>query len=119
MEMGAVAAFSGDLAVIETAYLAMERAIPHDLEACCEADVAYHRGIITASHNIVLKNLIGTIETALKASFLLTTSLMEDQARTLSVHKEVLNCIRFRDAGGARIAMNLLLDVAAQDLGRA
>ena len=57
-------------------------------------------------------------KTALKATFMLTTSLMEDQARTLSVHKAVLDCIRFRDTAGARNAMNRLLDVAAEDLVR-
>ena len=98
--------------------MGMERAIPDDLEACCEADVAFHRGIIAASHNIVLKSLVGTIETALKASFRLTTSLMENQTRTLSVHKDVLESIRLRDTAGARSAMNRLLDVAAHELSR-
>jgi GntR family transcriptional regulator, galactonate operon transcriptional repressor len=110
---------AADLAAVEAAYLAMKRAIPSNLDACCDADLAFHRSIIAASHNIVLKSLIGTIETALKASFLLTTSLMENQSRTLAVHKDVMDCIRFRDIAGARSKMNHLLDLAQQDLGRA
>jgi GntR family transcriptional regulator, galactonate operon transcriptional repressor len=43
---------------------------------------------------------------------------MEDQARTLSVHKAVLDAIRYRDTAGARGAMNRLLDLAAEDLVR-
>jgi GntR family galactonate operon transcriptional repressor len=117
-ELAARRGSAADLAEIEGAYLGMEAAIPSDLDACCEADLAFHRGVIAASHNIVLRSLIGTIETALKATFMRTTSLMEDQARTLSVHKAVLDAIRFRDSAGARGAMNRLLDVAAEDLVR-
>jgi DNA-binding FadR family transcriptional regulator len=115
-ELAARRGTAADLAAIEAAYLAMERAIPHDLEACCDADLAFHRSIITASHNVVLRGLIGTIEAALRASFLITTQLMENQVRTLSVHKDVLEKIRLRDTAGARHAMNRLLDVAADDL---
>lgn len=117
-ELAARRGSAADLAGIEAAYLGMESSIPHDLDACCEADLAFHRGVIAASHNIVLRSLIGTIETALKATFMLTTSLMEDQARTLSVHKAVLDAIRYRDTAGARGAMNRLLDLAAEDLVR-
>jgi DNA-binding FadR family transcriptional regulator len=115
-ELAARRGTAADLALIEAAYLAMERAIPHNLEACCDADLAFHGSIISASHNVVLRGLIGTIEAALRASFLITTRLMENQVRTLSVHKDVLEKIRFRDTAGARDAMNRLLDVAADDL---
>ena len=71
-----------------------------------------------ASRNLVLRNLIGTIETALSASFLLTTRLMENQAKTLSVHKAVLESVRVRDTAGARSAMNRLLDLAEEDYRR-
>ena len=117
-ELAAHRGTAADLAAVEAAYLAMERAIPSNLDACCEADLAFHRSIIAASHNIVLKSLIGTIETTLKASFLLTTSLMENQSRTLAVHRDVMDCIRFRDAAAARSKMNHLLDLAQHDLGR-
>jgi DNA-binding FadR family transcriptional regulator len=117
-ELAAQRGTAADLAAIEAAYLGMERAIPLNLDACCDADLAFHRGIIAASRNIVLQSLIGAIETALRASFLLTTSLMENQSRTLAVHKNVMDCIRFRDTAGARASMNHLLDLAQQDLGR-
>jgi GntR family transcriptional regulator, galactonate operon transcriptional repressor len=107
-----------DVAAIEAAYLGMERAIPHDLAACCESDLAFHRALVDASRNIVLRNLIGTIETALSASFQLTTRLMENQAKTLSVHKAVLEAVRIRDTAGARAAVSRLLDVAEEDYRR-
>ena len=96
----------------------MERAIPHDPDACCEAGLAFHRAVVAASRNAVLTGLIGTIEAALRASFLLTTSLMDNQAKTLSVHKAVLESIRVRDTAGARSAVNRLLDVAEEGYRR-
>jgi GntR family transcriptional regulator, galactonate operon transcriptional repressor len=117
-ELAARRGTARDFDAIEAAYLGMERAIPHDLAACCESDLAFHRALVDASHNIVLRNLIGAVETALRASFLLTTSLMENQARTLSVHKAVLESVRVRDTAGARSAMNRLLDLAEEDYRR-
>jgi GntR family galactonate operon transcriptional repressor len=117
-ELAARRGTARDFDAIEAAYLGMERAIPHDLAACCESDLAFHRALVDASRNIVLRNLIGAVETALRASFLLTTSLMENQARTLSVHKAVLESVRVRDTAGARSAMNRLLDLAEEDYRR-
>ena len=117
-ELAARRGTEADLAAIEAAYRGMERAIPHDLAGCCEADLAFHRAVVAASRNIVLTSLIGTIEAALRASFLLTTSLMQNQAKTLSVHKAVLECIRTHDTAGARAAVGRLLDVAEDDLRR-
>ena len=117
-ELAARRGTAEDFDAIETAYLGMERAIPHDLAACCESDLAFHRALVDASRNIVLRNLIGAVEAALRASFLLTTSLMENQARTLSVHKAVLESVRARDTAGARSAMNRLLDLAEEDYRR-
>ena len=44
---------AADLAAIGAAYLGMEAAIPHDMDLCCDADLAFHRGTVAASHNIV------------------------------------------------------------------
>jgi GntR family galactonate operon transcriptional repressor len=117
-ELAARRATAADLHAIEAAYLGMARAIPHDLAACCEADLAFHRALVGASHNIVLRSLIGTIEAALRASFLLTTSLMDNQAKTLGVHKAVLESVRVRDTAGARAAVSRLLDLAEEDYRR-
>jgi GntR family galactonate operon transcriptional repressor len=117
-ELGARRGTEWDFQAIEAAYLGMERAIPHDLASCCESDLAFHRPMVAASRNPVLENLIGTIETALSASFLLTNSLIENQAKTLSVHKAVLESVRVGDTAEARAAMNRLLDLAEEDYRR-
>jgi DNA-binding FadR family transcriptional regulator len=117
-ELAARRGAAQDFDAIEAAYLGMESAIPHDLAACCKSDLAFHRAVVGASRNVVLRNLISAVETALGASFLLTTSLMENPVRTLSVHKAVLESVRARDTAGARSAMNRLLDLAEEYYGR-
>lgn len=116
-ELAARRGTASDLAAIETAFEDMRRAIPHDVPGVCRADLAFHRSVIAASHNVVLKGLIGTLEAALSASFLETNRLMEAQSRALAAHHCVVEAIRARDTAGARDAMNRLLDIAADDLG--
>ena len=105
-----------EVADIEAAYFAMRDALPHHIVACCAADLAFHAAIMQASHNAVLQQLIGTIEAALEHLFRLTTANGASHERTLSAHHRVLDCIRLRDAAGARGAMEALLNVAAADL---
>lgn len=115
-ELAARRGTGSDLAAIEAAFNAMRDSIPHDLDGVCRADLAFHRSVIAASHNVVLKGLIGMLEAALSASFLVTNRLMEAQSRALAAHQAVLEAIRMRDTAGARAAMNRLLDIAADDL---
>jgi DNA-binding FadR family transcriptional regulator len=115
--LAAKRATAADLAGIEQAYLGMERNLRTNLEACCEADLNFHVSVIAASHNIVLKGLTGTIEAALRATFAITNrQLATAQSRALSAHKAVFECVRMRDADGARLATIELLEIAARDL---
>lgn len=115
-ELAARRATGADLAVIEGAYEAMAAGIPHDPAMVCQGDLAFHKAVIAASHNVVLRGLVGTLEAALRATFQITTPLMEAQSRALSAHKTVLEAVRIRDTAGARVAMDRLLDIAADDL---
>lgn len=115
-EIAARRATGGDLAEIERALDGMRDNIPHNLCAVCQADLAFHKGVIAASHNVVLKGLVGMLEAALRATFIITNPLMEAQSRALSAHAGVYEAIRMRDTAGARAAMNRLLDIAADDL---
>ena len=115
-ELAARRASSADLAAIETAFAAMSAAVPEDFDGYCKADLAFHRAVIAASHNVVLRGLAGLMEAALNASLAITNTFMERQARALAVHGRVLETIRTRDTAGARSAMGRLLDLAAEDL---
>ena len=116
--LAAKRATAADLARIEQAYLGMELNLRTNLEACCEADLKFHVSVIAASHNFVLKGLTGTIEAALRATFTITNRLASAQSRALSAHRAVFECVRMRDAEGARLATIELLEIAARDLDR-
>jgi DNA-binding FadR family transcriptional regulator len=94
----------------------MRAALPTDLPACCESDLAFHAGVIAAATTSCCGHSIGTIEAALRSSFLITGELMRAPNKAIDAHHEVLECIRLRDPAGARRAMNQLLDIAAEDL---
>jgi len=109
-------ASSGDLAVIESAYVAMCAAPEHDLAACLDADVRFHGGILRASRNPVFANLANMLAAALKFSFRLTTSATANYQRTLSAHGDVLEAIRLRREVDAEQQMRALIDIASLDL---
>ncbi|MEQ1954621.1 FadR/GntR family transcriptional regulator [Mesorhizobium sp. CN2-181] len=117
-ELAARRATAADLAEIERALVGMRNNISHNLNAVCQADLAFHKSVIVASHNVVLKGLVGMLGIALRATFLVTNAnpLMDAQSRALSAHVAVLEAIRVRDTAGARSSMNRLLDIAADDL---
>ena len=66
--LAAERATAADLARIEAAYLAMARSLPADLDACCAADLDFHAEILRATHNLVFRQLIGTMGAALGAT---------------------------------------------------
>jgi GntR family transcriptional regulator, galactonate operon transcriptional repressor len=115
--LAAERATAADLALIEAAYLAMARGLPADLDACCAADLDFHAAILRATHNLVFRQLVGTIGAALGATMRLSTELSRSYASTLDVHREVLEAIRLRDPAAAEARMRSLIDVARRDLG--
>lgn len=107
-----------DIAPIEEAYRAMQRAKDAgDFVTFNEADIAYHQALLRASKNAVFQQLSNTIGTALAYSFRLTTERARDPGASIANHGEVIVCIRERDPAGAYAAMERLLDIAIIDLG--
>ncbi len=118
-ELAAVRATAADVVLIEEAWTRMRKAMADDLAACSEADLALHRGVIEASHNLVLQGFIGTLQAALRASFLATNQRTECHDQSIEAHGSIVACIRDRDPAGARAAMGRVLDLADQELHRA
>ena len=114
--LAAERATAADLARIEAAYLAMARSLPADLDACCAADLDFHAEILRATHNLVFRQLIGTMGAALGATMRLSTRLSQAYEATLHVHRDVLEAIRLRDPQAAEARMRALLDLARHDL---
>ena len=113
-ELAAEKAVPSDLEALETACAAMEKAIPTS-EAAIEADVAFHRAILTACHSDLLLQLGTLIGVGLLTSFRISTRFYPV---SLPHHRPVLNAIRHRRPAEARTAMHTLLAETLADIDR-
>lgn len=92
-----------ELARIEAAYNAMDASA--DLEAWSEADLAFHKAVLYATHNELMASLFSVIETALGSYFQLSASIAGNFKYSLPRHKKVFEAIRRRQPEVAREAM--------------
>ena len=105
-----------DLQLLAAALQAME-ASEGDVEGWMEADIAFHRALIGATHNpffiALLEPVIDRLREAIKASF------DSEGARTgLACHAAILARIRDRDPFGAHDAMLATLNDSAERVKR-
>jgi DNA-binding FadR family transcriptional regulator len=104
---------------IERFYGAMAAALPNDVEACCQHDLALHEGIIGAAGNIFLSRFAGVIRVALLSLFRISANARESYTNSLAEHWAVVEAIRRRSPGDAERAMRVLLRGTARDLAPA
>ncbi|WP_116204201.1 FadR/GntR family transcriptional regulator [Amycolatopsis circi] len=113
--MAAERATAEDLAALESALDAMVDA--PDLEASVEADLAFHRGLLTAAHN----NFLLQIERVIAIGLAERDKLVHSAGPTddpVPSHRRVLDAIAARDPVGAETAMLDLLVKSAADAKR-
>ena len=113
-ELAAETAGSSDLEALEAACTAMEQADPTS-EAAVEADVAFHRAILTACHSDLLLQLGTLIGVGLVTSFRISTRFYPI---SLPHHRPVLTALRHRHPADARAAMQTLLTETFADIER-
>ena len=71
------------------------------------ADALFHRAILRASNNELLTALEGVIFSALLSSIKITNDdPLDNRARSLPLHREILEAIEAKDADKARTAMH-------------
>jgi DNA-binding FadR family transcriptional regulator len=114
--LAAMRATPGELDRIRDAYNGMVASLPHDPEACCHHDLAFHENIMNAAHNIVLRRLAAAIRTALLVLFKTSSAKRESYENSLAEHGAVAVAIGNRDPAGAMSAMRALLAGTARDL---
>lgn len=115
-ELAAQRASLTDLTKIEDALRRMESAVAEDLQEVSDADLAFHRGVMDASGNVVLQRIGRTLEAVLGAAMMITNKVTDTPTLALEAHRDILDAIRMRDAEGARSAVNAMLDIAQKDL---
>jgi DNA-binding FadR family transcriptional regulator len=105
-----------DLAALADALDAMD-APDDEASHAVEADLAFHRALLTASHNELLQRMDSVIATGLAYRDRLVHGFGHTRDPAPS-HRAVLDAVRAQDAGAAEAAMRTLLDQAGRDLGK-
>ncbi|GAA2079513.1 FadR/GntR family transcriptional regulator [Streptomyces albiaxialis] len=104
-----------DLAALDAALAAMAEADDGAPEAV-EADLAFHRALLAASHNELLERMEMVISTGLAARDRIVHGPGHHPVDPVPSHRAVLEAVRAGDPEAAETAMRDLLAQAAQDL---
>jgi DNA-binding FadR family transcriptional regulator len=113
--MAAARATPEDLAKMESAFEAMETAAK-DLDSRVEADLLFHLAVLEGTRNGFMRPFGALIQTALRASFRLTSSNSVAYQRTLTLHRAVLEAIKSRNGQKAEAAMLMVLAQTSRDI---
>ncbi|MGW1542108.1 FadR/GntR family transcriptional regulator [Streptomyces sp. NPDC002309] len=105
-----------DLAALEGALAAMEQE-GSDAAHAVDADLAFHRALLAATHNELLERMEMVIESGLAHRDRIVHS-SPHSGDPVPAHRAVLDAVRDRDARAAEAAMRALLDQAGRDLAR-
>ena len=110
--LAAVRRTDEDLAVMRAALAEMED--PAGPEAIVLADLAFHRGLLLATHNDLLQRMELVIQTALRSRDELVHQ-SEGVENSAPAHRTVLEAVEGGDMQAAKTAMEQLLALAVQD----
>ncbi|MER5509583.1 FCD domain-containing protein [Streptomyces sp. NPDC002766] len=104
-----------DVAALDAALEAMDQ----DASAAhaVEADLAFHRALLNATHNELLERMEMVIESGLAHRDRIVHSSPHSED-PVPAHRAVLDAVRDRDPDAAEAAMCALLDQAGRDLDR-
>jgi DNA-binding FadR family transcriptional regulator len=115
VRLAARRADAADMAALEAAYAGMAQAVarggdyvPHDL--------AFHQGLLRASHNRMMVQVGKALVALLRTSFELSTSRPDAAAMSLPLHRAVLDALIARAPQRAERASRRLIDGAAEDI---
>ncbi|MCM3514215.1 MULTISPECIES: FadR/GntR family transcriptional regulator [unclassified Nocardioides] len=84
-----------------------------DLEAYLLADVAFHRTLLDASGNDMVRALAGLVEEVLAGRTHHDLMPARPNPTAIALHDEVARCVRTGDGAGAEHAMRAIIDEAA------
>jgi len=104
-----------DIARMKKAYQGMAAA-GDDGELWVEPDMRFHKAILHATGNELIRSLGAMIETALAITFRLSSTNPEGQRHALPLHGAILNALMRRSPNAARRAMLRLLDRSEEDV---
>jgi GntR family transcriptional regulator, galactonate operon transcriptional repressor len=104
-----------DLARLDAALAEMSQAA--DPRSAVDADLAFHRALLDATHNELLTRMQTVLESALAARDQLVHGTARHSDDPVPSHRAVLDGVRARDLDAAEAAMRSLLEKAISDEG--
>jgi DNA-binding FadR family transcriptional regulator len=96
---------------------ALAEAVGEMAQRPVEADVAFHRALLAAAHNELLRRLEIVFETGLAARDRLVHAVLPHE-NPVPHHRAVVEAVAERDSAKAEAAMRALLERAAEDVNR-
>jgi DNA-binding FadR family transcriptional regulator len=115
VRLAAQRATAADIEGLETAFAGMRQAIEHGGDYVSH-DLRFHQGLLRAAHNQMLVQMSKALGALLRTSFEISTSLAEGPARSLPLHRAVLDAVIARAPERAERAIVTLIDGAALDI---
>jgi len=79
-------------------------------EAFCQADVAFHRALVDAAGNGMLRFVMYTVIEALVPLTNMVVSVVRERGDIISLHEEMLSSLRTRNSEELIATMNELMD---------
>lgn len=110
-----IAAFAADRATasdvgsIEAQVQRMRRGVA-SADLLMDADMRFHMGIAAAAHNQILLNAVQMIRSLMQQWMLVTLHVPGVGAKVHAQHQAIVDCIRAKDAAGARETMRSHLE---------
>lgn len=115
VRMAAERASAEDIAAVEQAYAGMKDAIEHGGDYV-RHDLAFHQGLLRASHNRMVVQMSKALSALLRTSFEISTSKPHGPATSLPLHRAVLDGVIARNPAKAEKAALVLIDSARDDI---
>ena len=115
VSLAAQRATAADLQHLETAFAGMSAAIRDGGDYVLH-DLAFHQGLLAASHNRMLVHMSKALAALLRTSFELSTTRPNSAAKSLPNHRAILDAVIARDPHGAEKAALVLIDNAGREI---
>lgn len=115
VRLAAERASAEDLAQMEAAFAGMKDAVEHGGDYV-RHDLAFHQGLLRASHNRMLVHMSKALAALLRTSFELSTARPDGALHSLPLHRAVLDAVIARRPAQAERAAQALIDGAAGDI---
>ncbi|GAA4333920.1 FadR/GntR family transcriptional regulator [Variovorax defluvii] len=115
VRLAAERATGADIAEIEAAYAGMKAAIEQGGDYVSN-DLRFHHGLLVAARNRMLAQMSKALDALLRTSFELSTAKKDGPAKSLPLHRAVLDAVIAHNPARAERAILKLIESAREDI---